>query len=90
MINRSFIKKKTKEPSYPEGTLIIRRTDLNINGRRKSTYNIEILDISGSMRDIERTPIVLFLDSDGTTKTLKNRYNNGNGFINHNRTIHQD
>ncbi|MDD4000215.1 MAG: hypothetical protein PHX62_04905 [Bacilli bacterium] len=59
-----------------ENTLILERDDLNINGYRKPINKINVKDISISIEPILKSSLVLFIDNNGDTIILKNRWGN--------------
>lgn len=59
-----------------ETTLILWREDLNPRSSNKSFNDINYNDFTVSWEFCIKQPIVLFMDNDGKTKMLKNRYGN--------------
>jgi len=57
------------------GVLILGPKDLNLNGRKKRTKNVEPTDIAWSLDPYKQAAIVLFVnDEKNEMKVLKSRY----------------
>ena len=57
-----------------ETILILDRTDLTVGSRFRTTDLINITSFRVRPEYLNRFPIVLFMDENGNTKILKNRY----------------
>lgn len=53
--------------------LILYRIDLAISKRGKPISEIEIFDFTGTIDRFHRADVIVFKDSDGQTKVLKDR-----------------
>lgn len=57
-----------------ENTLIFKRKDLNLFRRLVSFSSMTILHMPVSFPNLSNAEIVMFVDEDGSTKILKNRF----------------
>lgn len=55
-------------------TIILKREDLNLEARNLPISKINYVHIKGSDKPIRINEIVLFIDDNGYTKILKNRF----------------
>lgn len=54
--------------------LIVERDDLFQAAREKDFKHIKFSDIAGDIRPLYSTGLILFVDTDGKTKIIKNSY----------------
>jgi len=64
-------------------TLIVNRSDLYLQVRKKHIKDIFPTDLKDSLKPYQKNAIVLFVDNNGQTKLLKNKYGDcGEGMYN--------
>jgi hypothetical protein len=61
-----------------EGVVIFERKDLFLDYKNKNFLDISFTDIRQPRELFDRACLVLFIDNDGETKILKNKYGNTN------------
>ena len=57
-----------------ENVLILRRNNLIVSAQEKAVVDISYNDIARDIKPLYLASIALFIDEDGTTRLLKNRY----------------
>lgn len=57
-----------------EKILILEREDLIIGSEKKHIKDIKFYDFKNSIEKLNTSSVVLFIDEDGTTRILKNRW----------------
>ena len=57
-----------------ENVLVLTRNELNSAALKKDISEITRTDIKGSISPFNMSSITIFVDDDGSVKTLKNRY----------------
>jgi len=65
---------KKKYERNIQSCLVIHRNEVPRSQYKKEFKDIDITSLTTSMKPIAESPFVIFIDKDGSTKLLKNRY----------------
>jgi hypothetical protein len=65
---------QTIDNSKINNAYLVRRENLTKQSKDKLFSDIELYDFAFDMHDVNMSELIMFVDEDGNTKILKNRY----------------